>query len=167
MADAALDTYKLVKKLTREGGLSESAAETLAEALTHRPADLSTKQDLEPLATRKDLEPYATKADLNICHTDLGQKIEGVRTDLGKDIEAVRAELAKESEAIRTDLGKEIEGVRNNLGKDIQALRTDVGKDIAELEARLSNKIRTTVISTLLSVTGIFGIIVGLIVKVL
>ena len=53
MADRALDTHKLVKRLT-DSGLSEQTAEVLAEAPLYRAEDVATKQDLD--STRQELK---------------------------------------------------------------------------------------------------------------
>lgn len=85
MADAALDTHKLIKKLTTEGQLNEAAAEALAEALMQRPADIATKHDLEQL--RVDLRAdFATKQDLEQLRSELRADISGLETRLAHTI---------------------------------------------------------------------------------
>ncbi len=67
MADAALDTHKLVKKLTASG-FSEDAAEALAEALLERRDDLVTKPDLDAMEQRlqHELRADITAAKLHL-----------------------------------------------------------------------------------------------------
>ena len=74
MADRALDTHKLVKRLT-DSGLSEQAAEVLAEALLYRSEDVATKQDLD--STRQEL-----KADIAALRNELKADIQNVKVQI-------------------------------------------------------------------------------------
>jgi citrate synthase len=107
MADRALDTHKLVKRLT-DSGLSEQAAEVLAEALLYRSEDVATRQDLD--STRQEL-----KAD-----------IAALRTELKGDMDALRAELKGDMDALRTELKGDIAALRNELKADIQNVKVQI-----------------------------------------
>lgn len=89
-----MDSHTLVKRL-QAGGLSEEAAEALADAVLQRPGDLATKQDLESLATQKDLN--ALREEMREEFASVRTEMANLRTDMAgakTDMASMEARLA-------------------------------------------------------------------------
>ena len=89
MVAAALDTYRIVKRL-RDVGFSDAQAETVTDVLTE--------------ASGNSLAELATKADLAALRADLKGEIAALKTELKADLAALKTELKADLAAVEARL---------------------------------------------------------------
>jgi hypothetical protein len=79
---------------------------------------------------------------------------------------ATKHDLRSEIALVRADLRTEMADLRTDLGREMADLRTDVRGEIAELGSRLDrsyNSLLRWTVGTLVAMTGIFAIFVGVV----
>jgi hypothetical protein len=149
MIEAEMDSQTLVKRL-QAGGLSEEAAEALAEAVLQRPSDIATKQDLIPLAAKEDLHELASK-----------QSVEDLRRSLPANVAAKEdlSGLATKQDLQALATSQQLKDQWREIRIEFTALRAQM----AQMEARLTHTIHSAVLTSTLALAAIFGAMVTIV----